>query len=159
MAVHKGKIIRTVPVGGGVRRPQFAKSLAPVQGTYFDLLAPRDSRRTIMVQAASSVRVENLRGFECDQQSIVLNQLNQVVDTWSAIAQAFQQTATAAVRVTHSRQHSLDAAIRVSGSRGVTADSTQHLQHSIDRTAEAGLTIFNVIINEQHEIQSHEVAS
>jgi hypothetical protein len=125
-----------------------------VQGTYFDLLTPRDSRRTIIVLAASSVRVANLRDFECDQQSIVLNQRNQVVDTLSAIAQAFLQSSVAAVRVTHPCQHSLDAALRIRGSLGMSADSAQHLQHSIARTAEAGLTIFNVIINEQHEIQT-----
>ncbi len=48
----------------------------------------------------------------------------------------------------------LDTALRVSGSREVTADTAQHLEQQFDRSADAGLTIFNVIINEEHEIKT-----
>ncbi|MEE9367973.1 MAG: hypothetical protein V3V05_03810 [Pontiella sp.] len=154
MAAHKGKIISPVPVGGGIRRPQFMESRPPMLGAYFDLLAPRDSRRTIVVQTTTSIRVTSQRVFECDQQSIVLNQLNQDADTWMAIDQAFRQSPATAVRVTHPCQYSLDTAFQISGSRGLVVDSAQHLQQATERTAEVGLIVFNVIINEQHEIQT-----
>jgi len=158
VAAHKGKIIRPTPVGGGIRSPQFMEQRPPVKGAYFDLLSPRDSRRTIVIHAKSSIRITAQRGFRSDQQCIVLNRLHQNIDIWQAIAQAFRQSSASAVRVTHPRQHTLDTALRISGSRARIADSAQHVQQTIDRVADAGLTVFNVIINEHHEIQSHEVA-
>jgi hypothetical protein len=107
-----------------------------------------------MVQTQTAVQVTNQCGLSSDQQIIVLNRMNQDTDTWQAIALVFQQSSVAAVRVTHPYQYFLDAALRIGGSRRITADSVQHIQHSIDRTAEAGLIVFNVIINEQHEIQT-----
>jgi hypothetical protein len=99
------------------------------------------------------------RRLDGDLQQIIRNEIEVPIDLQLAIAWALHQSSSAAVRVTHSRQHSLDTALRISGSRGLVSDSAQRLLHSIDRTAEAELTIFNVIINEQHEIQSHGVAS
>lgn len=154
MAVHKGKIIRPAPVGGGIRRPQFRVSRPTLQGAYFDLLAPRDSRRTIMVQTKTSIRVSNQHNLKAGVQSIVINRLNQNSDAWQVLAQALQQTSSSALRITHPRQHALDTAFRISAPRSLVADSAQNLKQTVARTAEAGLTVFNVIINEQHEIQT-----
>jgi len=85
---------------------------------------------------------------------LIRNSSNRKSDTWLFIPQAFEQLAFAAVRVTHPRQAMLDTALRVSGSRALTADTAQHLEQQFGRSADAGLTIFNVIINEEHEIQT-----
>ncbi len=89
-----------------------------------------------------------------DLQVLIRNSLIKSSDTWLIIPQAFEQLAFAAVRVTHPRQAMLDTALRISGSRALTADTAQHLEQQFGRSADAGLTIFNVIINEEHEIQT-----
>ena len=91
---------------------------------------------------------------DTDLQLSIRNSLIRSSDTWLIIPQAFQQLASAAVRVTHPRQAMLDTALRISGSRALTADIAQHLEQQFGRSADAGLTIFNVIINEEHEIQT-----
>ena len=153
MAVHKGAIIRP-DVIRGTRRPEFQVNLPPVQGAYFDLFGPRDQRRTIVIQADTSVRASNQRTMVADSQVIVAGRIELDSDTWLFIPQAFQQLAFAAVRVTHPRQALLDTALRISGSRALIADTAQHLEQQFGRSIDAGLTIFNVIINEEHEIQT-----
>ena len=153
MAVHKGAIIRPAVIGG-TRRPEFQVNLPPVQGAYFDLFGPRDQRRTIVILADTSVRASNQRSTVTDSQVIVAGRIERDADTWLFIPQAFEQLIFAAVRVTHPRQALLDTALRISGSRALTADTAQHLEQQFGRSADAGLTIFNVIINEEHEIQT-----
>lgn len=154
MAVHKGKILRSAPLGGGVRRPRFRVPRPIVQGACFDLLAPRDSRRTIMVRSAVSIRVDNQRSFDADRQCIVQSPVNQTADTWQSMAQAFFNDSATAARVTQSRRHVLDTAFRVSAPRRQIADSAQQIQRVTGCSIDAGLTVFNVIINEQHEIRT-----
>ncbi len=153
MAVHKGAIIRPAVIRG-IRRPEFQVNLPPVKGAYFDLFGPRDQRRTVVILADASVRASNQRLSVADNQVIVAGRIERDSDTWLIILQAFEQLASAAVRVMHPRQAMLDTALRVSGSREVTADTAQHLEQQFDRSADAGLTIFNVIINEEHEIKT-----
>jgi len=153
VAAHKGAIIRPAVIRG-TRRPEFQVNLPPVRGAYFDLFGPRDQRRTIVIQADASVRASNQRSTVTDNQVIVAGNIERNSDTWLFIPQAFEQLAFAAVRVTHPRQAMLDTALRISGSRALTADTAQHLEQQFGRSADAGLTIFNVIINEEHEIQT-----
>jgi hypothetical protein len=153
VAVHKGAIIRPAVIRG-IRRPEFQVNLPPVQGAYFDLFGPRDQRRTIVIQADASVRASNQRSTVADNQVIVAGRIERSSDTWLIIPQAFEQLAFTAVRVTHPRQAMLDTALTISGSRALTADTAQHLEQQFGRSADAGLTIFNVIINEEHEIQT-----
>lgn len=91
---------------------------------------------------------------DTDLQLFIRNSFIRSSDTWQIIPQAFEQLAFAAVRVTHPRQALLDTALRISGSRALFADTAQHLEQQFGRSADAGLTIFNVIINEEHEIQT-----
>ena len=153
MAAHKGAIIRPAVIRG-IRRPEFQLNLPAVRGAYFDLFGPRDQRRTIVIQADASIRASNQRSSMADNQVIVAGRIERDADTWLIIPQAFGQLAFAAVRVTHPRQAMLDTALRISGSRALTADTAQHLEQQFGRSADAGLTIFNVIINEEHEIQT-----
>lgn len=92
--------------------------------------------------------------IDADLRLLIRNSFIKSTDTWLIIPQAFEQLAFAAVRVTHPRQAMLDIALRISGSRALTADTAQHLEQQFARSADAGLTIFNVIINEEHEIQT-----
>lgn len=153
MAAHKGDIIRPAVIRG-IRRPEFQVNLPPVQGAYFDLFGPRDQRRTVVIHADASVRASNQRSTVADNQVIVAGRIERSSDTWLFIPQAFEQLASAAVRVTHPRQALLDTGLRISGSWALTADTAQHLEQQFGRSADAGLTIFNVIINEEHEIQT-----
>ena len=153
MAVHKGAIIRPTVIRG-IRRPEFQVNLPPVSGAYFDLFGPRDQRRTIVIQADASVRTSNQHSSVADNQVIVAGNIERNFDTWLIIPQAFEQLVFAAVRVTHPRQAMLDTALWISGSRALAADTAQHLEQQFARSADAGLTIFNVIINEEHEIQT-----
>jgi len=153
VAAHKGAIIRPAIIRG-TRRPEFQVNLPPVQGAFFDLFGPRDQRRTIVIQADASVRASNQRSMMADSQAIVAGNIQRDSDTWLIIPQAFEQLAFAAVRVTHPRQAMLDTALRISGFRALTADTAQHLEQQFGRSADTGLTIFNVIINEEHEIQT-----
>lgn len=153
MAVHKGAIIRPAVIRG-IRRPEFQVNLPPVSGAYFDLFGPRNQRRTIVIQADASVRASNHRSAVTDHQAIVAGNIERDADTWLIIPQAFEQLVFAAVIVTHPRQAFLDTALRISGFRALTADTAQHLEQQFARSADAGLTIFNVIINEEHEIQT-----
>jgi hypothetical protein len=153
VAVHKGAIIRPAVIRG-TRRPEFQVNLPPVQGAYFDLFGPRDQRRTIVIQADASVRASNQRSMVADSQAIVVGNIEGDSDTWLIIPQAFEQLTFAAVRVTHPRQAMLDTALRISGYRALTADTGQRLEQQFGRSADAGLAIFNVIINEEHEIQT-----
>lgn len=153
MAVHKGAIIRPTVIRG-IRRPEFQVNLPPVSGAYFDLFGPRDQRRTIVIQADASVRTSDQHSSVADNQVIVAGNIERNFDTWLIIPQAFEQLVSAAVRVTHPRQAMLDTALRISGSRALTADTAQHLEQQFARSTDAGLTIFNVIINEEHEIQT-----
>ena len=153
MAVHKGAIIRPAVIRG-TRRPEFQVNLPPVQGAYFDLFGPRDQRRTIVIEADASVRASNQRSMMTDSQAIVAGNIERNSDTWLIIPQVFEQLAFAAVRVTHPREAMLDTALRISGFQALTADTAQHLEQQFGRSADAGLTIFNVIINEEHEIQT-----
>jgi len=125
-----------------------------VSGAYFDLFGPRDQRRTIVIQADASIRASNQRSSMADNQVIVAGDIERDSDTWLIIPQAFEQLVSAAVRVTHPRQAMLDTALRISGTRALTVDTAQHLEQQFGRSADAGLTIFNVIINEEHEIQT-----
>jgi len=153
VAVHKGAIIRPAVIRG-IRRPEFQVNLPPVQGACFDLFGPRDQRRTVVIQADASIRASNRRSSMTDHQIVVEGRMERDADTWLVIPQAFEQLVSAAVRVTHHRQAMLDTALRISGFRELTADTAQHLEQQFDRSADAGLTIFNVIINEEHEIQT-----
>ena len=153
MAAHKGVIVRPAVIRG-IRRPEFQVNLPTVSGAYFDLFGPRDQRRTIVIQADASVRTSNQHSTVADSQVIVAANIDRDSDTWLIIPQAFEQLAFAAVRVTHPREAMLDTALRISGFRELTADTAQHLEQQFDRSADAGLTIFNVIINEEHEIQT-----
>ena len=153
MAVHKGAIIIPAVIRG-IRRPEFQVNLPPVSGAYFDLFGPRDQRRTIVIQADASVRAWNQHSSVADNQVIVAGDIERNSDTWLIIPQVFEQLAFAAVRVTHPRQAMLDTALRISGSRALTTDTAQHLEQQFARSADAGLTIFNVIINEEHKIQT-----
>lgn len=92
--------------------------------------------------------------IDADLQLIIRNSFIKSSDTWLIIPQAFEQLAYTAVRVTHPRETMLDTALRISGFQALTADTTQHLEQQFGRSADAGLTIFNVIINEEHEIQT-----
>jgi hypothetical protein len=125
-----------------------------MQGAFFDLFGPRDQRRTIVILSDASVRASNQRTMVADSQAIVAGNIERNPDTWLIIPQAFEQLAFAAVRVTHPREAMLDTALRITGSRALTADTAQHLEQQFGRSADAGLTIFNVIINEEHEIQT-----
>ena len=107
-----------------------------------------------MVQTKTSIRISNQHHLKAGVQSIVINRLNQNSDAWQVLAQALQQTSSTAVRITHPRQQVLDTAFRISAPRSLVADSAQNLKQTVARTAEAGLIVFNVIINEQHEIQT-----
>jgi hypothetical protein len=153
VAVHKGAIIRPAVIQGS-RRPEFQANLPPVSGAYFDLFGPRDQRRTVVIQADASVRASNQRSMVADSQVIVAANIERDSDTWLIIPQAFEQMVSAAIRVTHPREAMLDTALRISGYRALTADTAQHLEQQFGRSADAGLTIFNVIINEEHEIQT-----
>lgn len=153
MAVHKGTIIRSAVIRG-IRRPEFQVNLPPVQGAYFDLFGPRDQRRTVVIQADASVRASNRRSMVADSQVIVAANIERNSDTWLIIPQAFEQMVSAAIRVTHPREAMLDTSLRISGYRALTVDTAQLLEQQFGRSADAGLTIFNVIINEEHEIQT-----
>ncbi len=91
---------------------------------------------------------------DTDLQLLIRNSFIRSSDTWLIIPKAFEQLAFAAVRVTHPQKAMLDTALRISGSRVLTADIAQHLEQQFGRSTDAGLTIFNVIINEEHEIQT-----
>lgn len=153
MVVHKGAIIRSAVIRG-IRRPEFQVNLPPVQGAYFDLFGPRDQRRTIVILSDASVRASNQQTMVADSQAIVAGYIERNLDTWLIILQAFEQLAFATVRVTHPRQAMLDTSLMISGFQALTADTAQHLEQQFGRYADAGLTIFNVIINEEHEIQT-----
>jgi hypothetical protein len=153
VAVHKGAIVIPAVIRG-TRRPEFQVNLPPVQGAFFDLFGPRDQRRTIVIQADASVRASNQRSMVADSQAIVAGNIERDSDTWLIIPQAFEQLAFAAIRVTHPWKAKLDTALRISGFRASTADTAQHLEQQFGRSADARLTIFNVIINEEHEIQT-----
>ncbi len=153
MAVHKGTIIRPAVIRG-TRRPEFQVNLPPVQGAYFDLFGSRDQRRTIVIQVDASVRASIQCSTVADSKAIVAGNIERDSDTWLIIPQAFEQLAFAAVRVTHPREAMLDTVLQISGFRALTADTVQHLEQQFGRSADAGLTIFNVIINEEHEIQT-----
>jgi hypothetical protein len=153
VAVHKGAIVIPAVIRGS-RRPEFQVNLPPVQGAYFDMFGPRDQRRTIVIQADASIRASNQRSLVADNQAIVVGNIERNSDTWLIIPQAFEQLSFAAIRVTHPREAMLDTALRISGFRALTADTGQRLEQQFGRSADAGLTIFNVIINEEHEIQT-----
>jgi hypothetical protein len=152
VAEHKGIISRPA-VLRGIRKPEFQATLPSVKGAYFDLFGPRDLRRTIVILADTSVRASKLNVSATDHLVLVTNRLKQDADTWLVIPRAFQQMGSAAVRVTHPQEALLDTAVRVSGSRGWFADTSQQLDQSFNRSADTGQILFNVIINEQHEIQ------
>jgi hypothetical protein len=90
--------------------------------------------------------------FDC--QLIVRNNIAQSIRAQLIIQQMFQQLISTTIRVTHLRQALLDTSFRVSGSQGFVADTAQHLEQGFDRYADGKQTIFNVIINEEHEIQT-----
>ncbi len=87
-------------------------------------------------------------------QMVVRNTIDHVSDTSLAVGQIFLQLASASVWVTHPRQFLLDTSIQVNGFQELIADTAQHLEQSFDRYADGKQTIFNVILNEEHEIQT-----
>ena len=90
--------------------------------------------------------------FDC--QLVVRNNIAQSIRTQLIIQRMFQQLISTTIRVIHLRRALLDTSFRVSGSQAFVADTAQHLEQQFNRSADAGLTIFNVIINEEHEIQT-----
>lgn len=89
-----------------------------------------------------------------DCQLFILNSIARQSDVRLAVNQNFLQMILTTVRVTHSRQALLETFLRISAFRELTADTAQHLEQRFGHSADAGLTIFNVIINEEHEIQT-----
>lgn len=117
-----------------------------------------DCRITAVNEASSHHDCRNLvfgqRRMDMDLQLLIRNSFIKSSDTCLIIPQAFEQLAFAVIRVTHPRQAMLDTALHISGFRVLTGDTAQHLEQQFGRFADAGLTIFNVIINEEHEIQT-----
>lgn len=89
-----------------------------------------------------------------DCQLSILNSIARQSDVRLAVNKNFLRLMLTVVWVTHSRQALLDTFLRISGLRELTADTAQHLEQRFGHSADAGLTIFNVIINEEHEIQT-----
>ncbi len=117
-----------------------------------------DCRITAVREVSSSHDCQSLvfghPRMDTDLQLLIRNSFIKSSDTWLIIPQAFEQLISTTIRVTHLRRALLDTSCRVRGSQAFIADTIQHLEQQFDRSADAGLTIFNVIINEEHEIQT-----
>ncbi|MDX9897033.1 MAG: hypothetical protein RBS34_16400 [Desulfofustis sp.] len=153
MAAHKGKFA-DIGLRSGYRQPQALTILPSVPGALFELFSNVAQRRTIMVWADSAVRITRETEMRAECAVRVINRLHSETDLWLVIFGRMDLSGDTAIRVVRPVRSLFDTSIRSYRRHAVAMVTAQRITMPADLLADAGQTIFAVLIDQDHEIQT-----
>jgi hypothetical protein len=152
VAAHKGNFADT-GLRSGYRQPQALTILPPLPGALFELFSTVAQRRTIMVWADSAVRITRNAEMRADFAVRVINRLHREIDLWIVIFGRIDLSGDTNIRVVRPVRWQFDTGIRSFRHLAAQMDTAQRITIPAGLLADAGQTIFAVIIDQDHEIQ------
>lgn len=153
MAAHKGKSA-DIGLRSGYRQPQTLTILPSVPGALFELFSNVAQRRTIMVWADSAIRVTRNTELGADLSIQVINRLHREIDLWLVFFGRIELSGDTAIRVVRPVRSQFDTSIRSYRHHASAMDTAQRITKPAGLLADAGQTIFAVLIDQDHEIQT-----
>lgn len=153
MAVCEGKRL-TLTLKSAFAGPRPRVSLTKGQGAIYELSFPATPNRTIMVWAETAVRVWRVYDQGYHEPIRIIRPIAPRLDTQAAVFNRLDQASDTAIRAYRHCRGLMDTAVRATHRAQIRDDTFQRIVARAKAPSQTHQTIFNVLINESHVIET-----